>query len=394
MAASWRTLDSVLSHCEEAKPTKQTMDCFAVLAMTFALVAPGANADDNATELGGHTKFRVVGQSYPIAGSSSIDAFGELRLNFSAKQERWSAHADYQLFAVNSEFLPLGLPDDGARAFDATKIIDDSGDWAILHRLDRLWVGHTGEKTTVRIGRQALSWGNGLFFHPMDLVNPFEATAIDTEYKAGDDMLYLQYLRDNGHDLQGAAVFRRDPESGNVDSDRATIALKYHGFAGAHEFDVLVAENNGDPTLGIGGTRSIGGAVWRGDVVVSDVSDESVVEVVTNLSYSWTWDEKNVSGAAEYYYDGDDGHFLAGSLMIEMSPLWILTPTLVSRADEPSALIQIVTQYSLSDNTTFLGSLNVPLGADGTRFGGAETPAPNRYQSFEAGIFAQLAWYF
>jgi hypothetical protein len=359
-------------------------------------------ADDSSPfEWGGHTKFRVVGQSYPdnsifrgIAGSSSIDAIGELRLNFSAKHERWSAHADYQLFAVNSEFLPMGLPDDSARAFDATKIIDDGGDSAILHRLDRLWVGYTGEKTTVRVGRQALSWGNGLFFHPMDLVNPFEATAIDTEYKAGDDMLYLQYLRDNGHDLQGAAVFRRDPASGNIESDQGTIALKYHGFAGEHEFDLLVAEDHGNAVFGIGGTKSIGGAVWRGDVVISDAPDKTVVELVTNLSYSWTWGEKNVSGAAEYYFDGDDGHFVAGSLMIEMSPLWMLTPTLVSRADEPSALLQIVTQYSLSDNTTFLGSLNVPLGADGTRFGGPETPVPDRYQSFEAGVFAQLAWYF
>ncbi len=80
--------------------------------------------------------------------------------------------------------------------------------------------------------------------------------------------------------------------------------------------------------------------------------------------------------------------------MIEMSPLWMLTPTLVSRADDPSGLIQVVTQYSLSDNMTFLGSLNVPLGADGTQYGGPETPVPNRYLSFDAGIFAQLAWYF
>jgi len=37
-----------------------------------------------------------------------------------------------------------------------------------------------------------LSWGNGLVFSPMDIVNPFDPTAVDTEYKAGDDMLYGQ----------------------------------------------------------------------------------------------------------------------------------------------------------------------------------------------------------
>ncbi len=365
------------------------------------MVSATAGADDSPFEYGGHTKFRLVGQSYPdnslfrdVAGSDSFDAIGELRLNFAAKHERWAAHADYQLIAVSSEFLPLGLPNDDLRAFDATKIIDQGDDSAILHRLDRLWIGYTGNKTTIRLGRQALSWGNGLYFHPMDLVNPFDPAAIDTEYKAGDDMLYVQYLLDNGDDVQGAAVFRSNPLTADIESDLGTFAVKYHGFAGEHEFDVLVAEDNDDTVLGIGGTRSIGGAVWRGDVVVTDGVDDTTVEVVTNLMYSWTWGERNVSGAFEYYFDGDDGHFAAGSLMIEMSPLLTLTPTLIARADDPSALFQLVARYSLSDNMTFLGSLNIPVGADGTIFGGPAAPVPDRYLSFDAGLFAQFAWYF
>ena len=95
-----------------------------------------------------------------------------------------------------------------------------------------------------------------------------------------------------------------------------------------------------------------------------------------------------------YYFDGDEGHYVAGNLMVEMSPLWVLTPTIVSRTDDPSALLQIVNQYSLSDNMSFLGSLNLPLGANGTEFGGPSSAVPNRYQSFELSVFAQLAWYF
>lgn len=367
----------------------------------LCLASVAAGADDSPFEYGGHTKIRFVGQSYPdnslfrdIAGSTSLDAIGELRLNFAAKHERWAAHADYQLIAVSSEFLPIGLPDDSLRAFDATKIIDQGDDSAVLHRLDRLWIGYTGNKTTIRLGRQALSWGNGLYFHPMDLVNPFDATAIDTEYKTGDDMLYVQYLLDNGDDVQGAAVFRSNPLTGDIESDLGTVAVKYHGFAGEHEFDLLVAEDRDNTVLGIGGTRSIGGAVWRGDVVVTDSVADTTVEVVTNLMYSWTWADKNVSGAIEYYFDGDDGHFAAGSLMIEMSPLWMITPTLVANVDDPSALLQLIMQYSLGDNATFLGSINVPLGSNGTEFGGPESGVPGRYLSFDLGVFAQLAWYF
>jgi hypothetical protein len=391
-------------HCEEAKPTKQSPDRVASLAMTvmFAMtMSVSAFADDATYDFGGHTKIRAVGQSYPsdslfrdLFGSSSVDVAGELRLNFSAKKNRWSVHTDYQALGLYSELLPFGMPNDDARLFDLTKIISESSDNAWLHRLDRLWVGYTGEKVVVRVGRQALSWGNGLFFHPMDLVNPFDPTTIDTEYKTGDDMAYAQVLRDNGDDIQGAAVFRRDPLSGDVEGDQGTVALKYHGFAGESEYDVLIGENYGETVVGLGGVTSVGGAVWRTDLVVTDAEDDTRVEVVTNISYSWIWGGRNVGGSAEYYYDGDDNSYVGGSLMIEMSPLWMITPTLIANVDDPSALIQFVTQYSLGDNMTFLGSVNVPLGSNGTEFGGPESGIPGRYLSYDYAVFAQLAWYF
>ena len=370
-------------------------------ALLFLFICVGAFADDASYEFGGHTKLRLVGQSYPddslfrdLVGSTSLDGAGELRLNFSAKRDGWSFHSDYQLLGLYSEFLPMGMPNDDRRLFDLTRTITEGSDSALLHRLDRLWFGYAGEKAVIRVGRQALSWGNGLFFAPMDLVNPFDPTTIDTEYKTGDDMVYAQYLRDNGDDVQGAAVFRRDPASGDVESDQGTVALKYHGFAGETEYDILVAEDHGDRVFGLGGAGSLGGAVWRGDVVVTDTDSDTIIEVVANLSHSWLWAERNVSGTAEYYFDGDDRNYVAGSLMIEMSALWTITPTLVANVDDPSALLQFVTQYSLGDNTTFLGSLNLPLGSNGTEFGGPESGIPNRYLSFDVGVFAQLAWYF
>jgi hypothetical protein len=389
------------SHRERSEAILRLLRRLRRLAMTLVLFSVAALADDNAYEFGGHTKFRLLGQSYPddslfrdLVGSTSLDAACELRLDFSTKKDQWSVFADYQLLALHSEFLPAGLPSDERRFFDFTKIINESDDTAIAHRLDRFWVGYTGDKTVIRFGRQALSWGNGLFFSPMDLVNPFDPTTIDTEYKTGDDMLYMQYLRNSGDDWQAAIVARRDPLGGDVESDQSTVALKYHGFAGEHEYDVLVAESYGDTVIGFGGARSVGGAIWRGDVVVTDSSAETVVEVVTNLSYSWVWRERNVSGGFEYYYDGVDDSYLAASLMLEMSPLWMLTPTLISNASDQSALLQLVTQYSLSDNMTFLGSVNVPVGANGTEFGGPESGLPNRYLSFDFAVFAQLAWYF
>jgi hypothetical protein len=272
-----------------------------------------------------------------------------------------------------------------------------------------LFVSYASEKTVVTFGRQALSWGNGMFYAPMDLVNPFDPATIDTEYKTGDDMLYTQYLQDNGNDIQGAAVFRRNPLSGDIESDQGTVALKYHGFSGEREYDLLVAESYGDLVIGAGMAGSLGGAAWGADLVWTDADDDQYVQLVANMSYSWIAWERNMSGAVEYYYNGNSNavdliargqvfglgrHYIAGSIMVEMTPLWTLTPTMLLNVEDPSALLQIQAGYSLSDNVTFLGSLNLPVGGSGTEFGGPESGIPGRYLSAGPGLFAQVAWYF
>ena len=406
-------------------------------------LATAALAGEAPYELGGHTKLRFVGTTFPsgslfrqIAGDRSLDLEGDLRLAFKAAPGRWTFIADYQLIGLYGDrieytrelppavgLLVPRLPGDERRLFNLTKVMHDRGKSALLHRLDRLWAGYASEKAVVRVGRQAISWGNGLFYAPMDLVNPFDPAAVDTEYKAGDDMLYVQYLQDSGNDVQVAAVVRRDPVDGEARREQGTTAAKYHGFAGSREYDLLLAEHYDDLVVGLGGTVSPGGAVLRGDVVVTDTDTDTYVQLVANWSYSWIWGGRNMSGALEYHFNGfgqhdgryDPGslagntdllarlargeaftlgrHYLAGSVLVEMTPLWTLTPTLLANVADPSALLQIVTSFSLSDNMTFLGSLNVPIGPDGSEFGGIET-GEGLYLSSGAGVFAQLAWYF
>ena len=423
------------------------------LLLLLAGAAAAAAADDGSYRFGGHTKLRFVGTSFPsgsllreLAGSRSLDLEGDLRLTFDAAPGRWTFDADYQLIGLYGDRveytrdLPpdVGLfvprpPADARRLFDFT--MHDRDKSALLHRLDRFWAGYASEKTVIRVGRQAISWGNGLFYAPMDLVNPFDPAAIDTEYKAGDDMLYVQYLQDNGNDVQGAVVARRNPLDGEVEREQATAAAKYHGFAGAAEYDLLVAEHEvaafaaavaehyDDVVVGLGGTYSLGGAVLRGDLVVTDTDTDTYTQLVVNWSYSWIGHGRNMSGALEYYFNGfgqHDGrydtqslagnpdllarvvrgetftlgrHYLAGSVLVEMTPLWTVTPTLLANIADPSALLQLVTSFSLSDNMTFLGSLNVPLGRNGSEFGGIESSS-GEYLASGPGVFAQFAWYF
>lgn len=416
-----------------------------IVCVTLAALSSGiAFAERSDYELGGHIKGRGLADHFSddsvfgqAGGSTWFDLETDLRVNISARKDEWELQADWQVFASNGDRveqsrslspagLPgfVGIPNDDRRLMDLTDSIEDDGQFRALHRLDRLSIGYASEKVVLRFGRQAISWGNGLIFSPMDIVNPFDPTIVDTEYKVGDDMAYGQYLLNNGDDVQFSHVFRRDPVTGDSDSDVATTALKYHGILGDAEIDLLLSRNYDQATFGIGGNKSIGGAVWRGDVVLSDTESGNKIQLVTNLSYSWVWGGKNMSGVVEYYFSefgqksgqydltslaqnteltsrlarGESftlgRNYLAGGITVEMNPLWLLTPNLFANLDDGSALLQVTTVYSISDNAEFLGAVNLPLGPGGTEFGGISFGQNDLYYSTELSLFAQVAWYF
>jgi hypothetical protein len=405
-----------------------------------------ANAQASGAEdwtFGGHSKYQFIFLSYPensifrdALGSSAVDNILETRLKFSTSGERWDFKTDYQFIAIHADTLRLAsalpgsaLPlnnviNDDRRWWDLTYSFGDGEKSAFVHRLDRLSVGFTTDHMAWRFGRQAISWGNGMIFNPVDVFNPFDPAAVDKEYKTGDDMLYGQYLFNSGNDLQAVAIVRRDPRSGEVEKDQSSLAFKYHGFLGMNEVDLLAAEHYGDQLLGIGGIVNVGGAVLRGDLTWTQTDLDEVWSAVASLSYSWNWGGKNISGAVEYYYNGfgqDNSdyssaallqnpdllkriargelftlarHYAAASATIEVTPLFMLIPSVFLNIEDPSALAQLVAQYSWKQNLMLLGALNLPIGSDGTEYGGIEAPVDDMYFSSGPSLFAQLAWYF
>jgi hypothetical protein len=412
-------------------------------------VAPGSDsfgpdlAASPRASLAGHSKYQFYSQYYPeeslfrdAFGSSSTDHYFETRLKFAAAISRLDFNADYQLIAIHADTLRLAetLPDsalpvgsvisDSRRWMNLTYSLGDVDSTVVVHRLDRVSIGLTTERSVWRLGRQAISWGNGLLFTPMDVFNHFDPAAVDKEYKTGDDMLYGQYLFANGNDLQGVAIVRRDPSSGAVEFDQSSLAIKYHGFLGQGEYDLLAAEHFDDRILGLGGNISLGGAVWRGDLTWTQTDRRDVISAVTSLSYSWTWGGKNISGLVEYYYSGfgqaDSAYtpgdlagnpdllqrlergelftlgrrYLGISATVEITPLFLLSPNVFVNVEDPSALAQVVAQVDVHQDLMLLCALNLPLGPRGSEYGGIAVPEVDSYLSSGAALFAQLAWYF
>lgn len=399
-------------------------------------------AADEAKFSGGHAKYLFLLNSFPenslfldFVETPATDHNADIRLKFDWRGDKVSLVTDYQLIAQHGDritlaselpgatVIPNPMQSDDNRLFDLTRVIKQDNNTILAHRLDRLYIDATGSNTVVRFGRQAVSWGNGLVYTPMDFFNPFDPAAVDKEYKTGDDMLYGQYLQANGNDLQAVWVIRRN-DNGEVTSDVNSVAAKYHGFIGNNEYDLLLAEHFDDTIIGLGGIVDISGALWRGDIILTKTETENITSLVTSLSYSWTGWGRNINGIIEYFYNGfgqSNGdyspvalennpdlvkrlirgelftlgrQYVVASAVVEITPLWILTPNVFINASDHSLLAQLVSTYDLKQNWQLLAALSIPAGAAGTEFGGIDSGVADKQLSTELNLFAQLAWYF
>ncbi|MCP4487651.1 MAG: hypothetical protein GY820_10100 [Gammaproteobacteria bacterium] len=353
----------------------------------------------------GHSKYQNL-----ITDAAEPDQGTEFRLNLSARQSGWSLQADYQLLAQHGE--AVALVDDEQRLFDLTSTVHIGQQSQVVQRLDRLQLSYYTPQAVFLFGRQAVSWGNGLIYTPMDFFNPFDPAALDKEYKSGDDMLYSQYSFDDGSDLQAVWVGRRD-NAANSNQQVASLALKYHLFLNDYEINLLAARHFDQAIIGLGGLTGIGGSIWRGDIVGTEGDGQSYVSAILNASYSWISWGKNVSGFIEIYRNGfgigngdyslsnlstnnellsriERGelftlgkHYLSASVTIELAPLWLFTSTLFDNLDDNSKLLQIISQHDLSQNLQLLIAFNLPSGSTESEFGSADES-----------LFAQLAWFF
>lgn len=78
----------------------------------------------------------------------------------------------------------------------------------------------------------------------------------------------------------------------------------------------------------------------------------------------------------------------------EITPFFTLTPNLFRNLGDKSALLQLVTQNSLSENLLLLGALSVPTGTNAMEYGGLKTDMPDSYFFSEFSLFLLLEWYF
>jgi hypothetical protein len=408
------------------------------LLMLCAHQSPAASPNDGSpvdVQWSGH--LRTIGTATFIDRQSIYqftdtglyeDGQAELRLkNQIFLGSRWSLETHYEAVvaggdtrANNSDlsrmfsgqflnsYASSSVISDGRRFFNLTRILADEDDVVAYHRLDRLNLNYTPSWGSLHIGRQALTWGNGMVFNPMDLFNPFAPAAVQRDYKVGDDMLLAQ-VNLGRHEGQILYVPRRDPASKDLSDRQSSYAAKLHLNLGTLEADLMAARHFDDDILAWGATGYLGDAAWRLNAVYTMVSEtynqDDFFQVVANMDYAWLWGGKNVYGMLELFYNGlgdnDDyarslaspytadrlsrgdlftlgNCYMAMLLQIELHPLVSNHWTVIANLQDPSGLVQPQLLWDAATNLQLILGAQWHWGAGGTEYGGFNTAVAGR----------------
>jgi hypothetical protein len=412
------------------------------VSVVVLFCAMGVATSAQAADIGGRIKLDAIGYN---AGPDTIDAAlgyensnelaGQLRLELSQAITQWKFAAAWQIdarhgsaverdhdLAANYPVLAYAANDDSY--WDLTDEQVDSGINQTIQRLDRLNVSYTGTAFVARLGRQALTWGGGLVFHPLDLVNPFQPVATDTAYKRGTDMAYGQWLLDNGSDIQFVVVPHKRRSSADPDAGKTTAAVFANLVGSSLQWSVLLARDHADSVLGIGASGALGGAAWNLEAIPTRLDDGGTrTSGLMNISQAGSFLHRNLTVFAEFYHNGfgergndytvaqlnddlaarlDRGQlfvtgrdYLALGATWEWTPLLQVMPTLIANLHDHSALFDAQFNRSLTNNVSLKAGLRIPAGDKGSEFGGLESAAQSEfYLAQPAQGFLRLEAYF
>lgn len=287
---------------------------------------------------------------------------------------------------------------DGNRLLNLRWQVAESGSARLLHGFDRLAVAYRTPGWRVTLGRQAVSWGAGLVFQPMDLLSPFAPTSVDQDYKPGDDLVLIERLFENGADLQVLAVGRRS--GGRAAWSASSIAAKFHGIAGKAEFELMGARHRDERVLGFGWRVPLRGALTRADLVwTATRGGGGAVSAVLNADYSLRAFGTTVYLFAEYHRNGfgvrslpDVGQSLPeplrerlarGEVFLRMRDYLAMgvsfrwhflvqqSVSMIANLGDGSRLLQAAVTYEASDAARLQAGFAKPFGHRGDEFGRA-----------------------
>jgi len=365
-----------------------------------------------------------------VDGTPIHEGSADMRLMFRDALDDWHLIADLTtLYEGGDQFAFISAPEDTLdqtprndrfRFMNLTWTLEDGPRHQVIQRFDRLAIEYRADRWGVTVGRQAISWGSGIVFQPLDLFAPFAPTTVDRDYKPGEDLVMVDGVTDAGNDWQFVGVFRRTVEgerSTSVDS----FGAKWRGNIGTTEFELLGGRHFRDNVIGTSVKHSIGGAMLRTDWLLTDLEEGGTkLSGIVNLDYSFTWLERNWYVFGEYFRSGFGTNdqpvelnnlpaalrdrLLRGELFtlmqdytafgaqLQWHPLLTQSLTLISNLHDGSNLVQTQLSWEPSDSQHVDAGYVRNLGDNADEYGAIPLPAPATGLTTGGGSQWYLRW--
>jgi hypothetical protein len=278
-------------------------------------------------------------------------------------------------------------------------------------RLDRVNVALSHGAWSLRVGRQAISWGTTLFLTPADPFAPFDPADPFREYRRGVDAVRVQWYP--GPQSLVDVVVR--PASTPYGS---TLTALVRGMTTVHGWELSAwgGTVHDAAAAAAGLTRSVGASALRAEVVMRrDSSDAVVLRGTVGLDRRVTLAGRDLYGVIEYQHDGfgaaragqlaavglsrpaqraelqvlgrDEA---AAQLTYQIHPLLRLDLRASWNLRDGSGLVAPAAELSLSDEVTARGGLFLGVGPAG--------PIPalpgSEYGPLPAGAYVAVSGFF
>ena len=250
-------------------------------------------------------------------------------------------------------------------------VVADEKDYLVTNRVDRLylqWQGFT-------VGRDAVSFGVGRVWSPMDIFEPFAPTEIDKENKTGVDIVKYDFGLTGMSDV--AFVFAPTQEG------KSTSAVRLRGTFFGFTTSFLAAQIKDETNYGLSFDGPVLDAGFRGELNHAVLADGSTRDrYIIGSDYMFNGDLYVV---AEYYFNGfgsndplmyDWMSYLSGNTLslaenylalggsYDFWSLWNVNGYIISNLDDGSRLYWKEVQYSLSDNSSVHGGMMITSGSE------------------------------
>lgn len=392
-----------------------SISCLALVA-TLIEISPNAWGFDLSGDVKLFHTMSGAPRGVEALGGSSSGALTS-RLKLKKRGERWRFESHGLLSALGAGSLstsPLSLSPQVAglpEALPLTYTLLDDGGAQAVGRIDRLTLSYEWQSWRGRIGRQALSFGQGQVFTPLDRVSPFSPAAIDREYKPGIDAVRL----DRFWGVAGEAtlvIAQRGPLDSTNPEDDTVVALSIKDSLWGWDVGLLGLWVGGDLVGGVslaGAVRSVSiygdlsytRRATQGALALNDAqrgAEDHFIRATLGGRWGWraagggqlqleaAWLGDGAKDATEYLTSATDLRVTRGERWLlgrayaslvgtqAIHPLVNLSLSIISNLIDPSAMVGSSLVWSVSDEVSVVagGYAGVGEGAQLSTVGGLQ----------------------